>query len=144
MRSRSWRAPVFAPDGHQRAGDRDLIGQPKKGELPETAGEVQRRGQSAGFQDRRSAARLDEVKPLVKLNPVRDAQAPVKIHQIDAAAQQHVLAIVDDFGTFAGYRVGSGAAAQESAGFEKIDLESRLAQRRSRGETGQTSADHDR
>ena len=39
-------------------------------------------------------------------------------------------------------RVGSGAAAQESSRLKEVDLKSGLAQRGSRREASQTSADH--
>ena len=63
----------------------------------------------------------------IEADLVLDAQPPVKIEQIDAAAQQHVLAVVDHLGVFAADRPGSGAAAEEAAGFVKIDFKSGTA-----------------
>ncbi len=59
---------------------------------------MQRRWEPAGLQNRSPAARFDKEELFVKVDPVRHAQAAVEIHQIDAAAQQHVLAVVDHFG----------------------------------------------
>ena len=106
---------------------------------------MQRRGQPAALAARRNPpARLDEVKLAIKPDPVPHAQPPVKIQQVDAAAQQNVLAVVDHF-TFAARRaaVGSSASAQKAAGFEQFHFKSGAAQRRRRRESGQTAADHD-
>ena len=54
-------------------------------------------GSPPACKHRSPAARLHKEELLVKLDPVRHAQAAVEIHQIDAAAQQHVLAVVDHF-----------------------------------------------
>ncbi len=89
---------MLAADGPHRAGDRELVGQPKKGQIQKASREVQWRRQPSGLQNRSSAAGFDKEKLLVKLDPIRHAQAAVEIHQIDAAAQQDVLAVVDDFG----------------------------------------------
>ena len=69
-----------------------------------------------------------------------DAQALVKIQQVDAAAHQHVLAVVDGFR--AGL-IGSGAAAEKRAGFQEPDAVTFAAQRGSRGKSGQSAADND-
>ena len=95
------------------------------------------------LQNRSSATGLDKEKLFVKLDPVRHAQAAVEIHQIDTATQQHMLAVVDHFGSacgagsFARYRIRSGAAAKESSGLKDVYLKSGLAQRGGSGEAGQ-------
>ena len=105
---------MLAPDGEQRARDGEFIVRIQEMQLPETPGEVQRRGQPAGAQCRNAASGLDEVKLLVEFDPVGHAQPAVKIHQVHAASQQHVLAIVDHFrlAGLAGKRVGCSASAQ--------------------------------
>ena len=68
---------------------------------------------------------------------------PVEIQQVDAAAQQDVLAVVDGLAGLAfasPARVGRGAAAQKRARFEQIDFESRAAQRGRRSQSGQSAA----
>ncbi len=136
---------MLAPDGEQRARDGEFIGGIQEMQLPKTPGEVQRRGQPAGAQCRDPAPGLDEVKLLVEFDPVGHAQPAVKVHQVDAASQQHMLAIVDHFrlAGLAGKRVGSSASAQKPAGLEQIHLESGLPERRRGRQSGQTAADHD-
>jgi hypothetical protein len=78
------------------------------------------------------------------MDPIGYAQAAVEIHQIDAAAQQDMLAVVYHFGIVARNGIGGSSAAQESPGLKKINLKSGLAQRGSRRKASQTSADHNR
>ena len=74
-----------------------------------------------------------------------DSQPAIKIQQIDAAAQQDVLAVVDDLGVLAvADFVGRGAAAQERARFQHSDRVAGAAQRRRGcGKPSQTSANDD-
>ena len=73
----------------------------------------------ACFEDAAASARLDEDELLVELNLVLDAETLIEVEEIDAAAQQDVLAVVD--GLAANF-VGSRASAQERPGLKKIDL----------------------
>jgi hypothetical protein len=59
---------------------------------------MQRCRQRAAAQRGDSAARLDEIKLAIEANAVLNAQSRVEIQQVDAAAQQHVLAVVDQLG----------------------------------------------
>ena len=61
---------------------------------------------------------LNESEFLVKRDVSLNSQAPVKIEEVDATAQQDVLAVIDDF---AGGFIGRGAAAQIGAGFQNAD-----------------------
>ena len=90
-------------------------------------------------------AGLDEVELAIEADAVPHAQPRVEIQQIDATAQQHVLAVVDQFGTVAGWRERKRgrAAAQERARLEHLDAETGAAQRRRRREAGQSTADDD-
>jgi hypothetical protein len=103
---------------------------------------VKRRGQASGFERGSPAAGFDEEKLPVELDSIGHSQPAVKIHEIKAAAQQDVLAIIDDFGTVTGNGIGSGATAQKSARLKNVDFESGLAQRCRGREPGQASADH--
>src|SRR5208282_4661102 len=95
--------PVLAADGPERTGDRHFVGHSEKLQIQEASREVQRGWEPAGLQNRSSATGFDKEKLPVKLDSVRHAQAAVEIHQIDAAAQQYMLAVVDHFGfTLAG------------------------------------------
>ena len=74
---------------------------------------------------------------------VAHAQALVEIEQVDAAAQQHVLAVVDHFGILVGGRDGKGcgASAEEGPRLRQFHMESRAAQSRRGGESRQTAAE---
>ena len=87
-----------------------------------------------------AAAGFDEVELAIEADALADAEPLVEIQQIDAAAQQHVLAVVDGLGDLfaaGGNRVGGGAAAQKGAGFVEIDLPAVAAEGRRRGEPRQ-------
>jgi hypothetical protein len=53
------------------------------------------------------------------MNLFRDADALVKADEICAAAEEDVLAVVDDF-VDAGMQIGRGTAAKIAAAFEKV------------------------
>src|SRR5262249_25166097 len=84
--------------------------------------------------------RLDETKLRVKPYILRDPQPPVEVHQVDAAAQKYMLAVVDDLRS--GF-IGGRPAPQEWPPFKDPNMMSRTPQRRCGGEPGQSSADHD-
>ncbi len=86
-------------------------------------------------------ARFDKKEFFVEADLVAYAETSIEVEQIDAAAQEHVLAVIHHLAFFAD-RPGCGAAAQESAGFVKIDFETGTAQRRGRGEPGQSTSDN--
>src|SRR4051812_3251313 len=66
--------------------------------LQERAGEMKRRGEAAPVEDRHASSGLDKVELAIELDAVADAQPVVEIEQVDAAAQQDVLAVVNDLG----------------------------------------------
>ena len=79
----------------------------------------------------------------MKADAVAHAQPRVKIQQVDAAAQQNVLAVVDRLRLAlgpGGQVVGRGAPARKRPRFEHFHLESGAAQRRRRRQTGQPAA----
>ena len=59
---------------------------------------MKRRGQAAAAQDGEPAAGLEKVEFAIELDAVAHAQALVEIEQVDAAAQQDVLAVIDGLG----------------------------------------------
>jgi hypothetical protein len=73
---------------------------------------------------------------------VPDAEPPVEIEQIDAAAQQDVLAVVDHLRVVAPNRPGSGAAAEKISRFVNNDIESRATERSGRGEARKAASNH--
>src|SRR6185312_16536527 len=73
------------------------------------------------------------------------AEAPVKIQQIHAAAQQNVLAIVDRFRAVAfgsAYRPGCGAATGEGARFVQIHAETGAAECGRRSQSGKPGSEY--
>src|ERR1700691_310527 len=109
---------------------------------------MQRGGQYAASQRRDAAAGLDEVKFAIEADALAHTQPAVEIQQIDATAQQHMLAIVDEFGSLVRRRQRKRrcAAAQKRARFEYLYPDPRAAEGGLRRETGQSSAydDHAR
>ena len=100
------------------------------------AGEMEGRGQPAAAQNGDAAAGLEEIELAIELDAVAHAQPLVEIQQVDAAAQQDVLAVVDGLGFLAGRggkRIRRGAPAQERPRFEQVHFEAGAAQRRRRG-----------
>src|SRR5258708_1236897 len=79
---------------------RDFIGEAEERQVEEGAEEGRRGGEDASLQDGGPPAWLDEVELAMKTDLAVDTQAPVEIHQIDATAQEDVLAVVDDFRIF--------------------------------------------
>jgi len=76
----------------------------------------------------------------MEADQIADPHTLVEIQQVDAAAQQQVLAVIDGFrGIFvgAGNRVRRGASAQEGARFEQLHVEASAAQCGCRGEAGE-------
>src|SRR5262244_312489 len=104
---------------------------------------MQGRRQPATPKDAELAARLDKVELAVEANPLPHPEPLVKIQQVDAAAQQHVLAIVDRLAAVrvtAGNRVGGGAAAQEWTRLKQVDLPARAAKRGRGRKSGESPA----
>ena len=99
-----------------------------------------RGGEDAGSHHAAAASGFDEMKFAMKADVLLDAQASVEIQEIDAAAQKNVLAVIDGF---AAGIVGSGAAAQERAGFENTHVVAGSAQSGRRGQSGQATTDDD-
>ena len=112
----------------------------------ERSGEMQRGRQRAAAQRGDASAGLDEVELAIEADTVPHAQPRVEIQQIDATAQQHVLAVVDQDGGVAGLRQRkrSRAAAQKGARFEDLDAKAGAPESRCRREAGQSAAYDDR
>jgi hypothetical protein len=72
--------------------------------------EMKRRGEQACLHDVDLTSPLgaSPEQPSMPVNVVDDAQAIVQVDEVRAAAQQHVLAVVDDLGALIGRRYGIG------------------------------------
>ena len=102
---------------------------------------MQRRRERRGFHDAARAIRIHEDQPVVEGDFSCGADAPVEIVEIRAAAEGHVLAVVDVLA--AGQRVGRSTATEEGALFEQTHAEAGFSQRDGRGKPRQSAADHD-
>src|SRR5579871_758734 len=78
------------------------------------------RGKPAGPERRRLPSRQNEGDLVIPANLLLDAQPVVEIDQVGAAAEQHVLAVVDHL-SCARQFVGGGTAAEERPAFEQLD-----------------------
>src|ERR1035441_10161369 len=81
----------------QRARDTKFVGGIKERKAQEGWRGVQRRRKRRRFHYRCAAAGFDECHFVVPADLVGDADAAVELHQIRAQAEEHVLAVVDDF-----------------------------------------------
>ena len=62
------------------------------------------RRQRPTTENRNASAGLDETKVAIEVDAVLNAEARIEIEQVSTAAEQHMLAIVDDFRILAGRR----------------------------------------
>ncbi len=75
------------------------------------------------------------------MDAVRDADAAVEADQIGAAAEEHVLAVVDDL-AHARMQIRARPAAQVAAALDQLDAKTGLGQRAGRAHAGHAAADH--
>src|SRR5260370_3587885 len=86
-----------------------------------------------------TSSRLEEGQLLIPANFVLHSRAPVEIEQVGAAAEQHMLAIVDNLaGT--GMLIRRGAPTEIRAALKKGHAKTRLAEGASGGAAGQSSS----
>src|ERR1700752_5091106 len=101
-------------------------------------------GKAAAPQYGDASTGFEKIVFAIELNAVPYAEPLVKIQEIDAAAQENVLAVVDDFSLGFAFcrwqRIRGGAAAQERPRFEQLDVEAGSSERCRRGEPGESAA----
>ena len=100
---------------------------------------MKRRRQRTRLQRRRLAAGQNEVDLVVPANLLLDAEPAIEVDEVGAAAEQHVLAVVDHLAG-AGQFVRRCAAAEIGTALEELDVIARFGQSASGGETGKTAA----
>jgi hypothetical protein len=71
----------------------------------------------------------------LEVDSIGNAEPPVKIEKVSAAAQENVLAVIEDFAGL-GILKRAGPAAQRAAGFEKRDVQPGRFQHHRRGHAG--------
>src|SRR5580693_3355445 len=89
---------MLPPQRHKAPRNRKFVGKAEAPQLPKASREVEWSRKPSRRQHRSPAARFDEIKLLVKMDSVYDVQASVEIHDVDAAAQDEMLAVVDHLG----------------------------------------------
>ena len=85
-------------------------------------------GQEAAFEVGGASAGFEERNVPKEFDAVGDFHASVKIEKVYAAAEQNMLAVIDDAGVGEGVRGGS--SAEVGPGFEQVHLETGRAERR--------------
>jgi hypothetical protein len=101
---------------------------------------VERRGQTGRTKRRAAAAGLDHCHLAGPVNLVRNAEMMVEADEIGAAAEERMLAVVDDF-VDAGMEIGTGATTEVAAALDELHAEASLGESAGRAHAGDTCAD---
>jgi hypothetical protein len=102
------------------------------------------RREYSGLEKAAAAAGLDEDELFVELDLVFDAEAFVEVEQVDAAAQQDVLTVVDGLAfQFTADFVGRRSSTEEGAAFEDLNVMSCGGKGCGCGETSESAAEDD-
>jgi len=136
-------ARALALQRQKGARDGELIGLVEKRHGQKRIGEVKRGREAPAAERRNAAAGLDEVELPVEANVLADSEALIEVEEVDAAAEQHMLAVIDGFDLRAGRagnRIGSGATAKEGARLEQVDLETSTTERGRGRQSGEPAA----
>ncbi len=131
-------AIALARHGQHGAGDRDLVRQVQALQSQERSSEMRGGREDAALHDRLAPTGFEEDELLIESDLVADAESLVEVEQVNAAAQQDVLAVVDQLTV--GHLPGRGAPTQERTGFDDVDLPTAATQRRSGRQAGETAA----
>src|ERR1700733_749225 len=98
-----------------RTRDSDLVRHAEEFQLYERSEKVRGSGKHAAFEDGRAPAGFDEAKFTMESDFAFNTEPPVEVQQIDATAQQDVLAVVDHLPILPTHGPRSRAAAEEVA-----------------------------
>src|SRR5215469_1361889 len=90
---------------------------------------MSRRGKNAPLHPRGASTRFEKTELPKEPNLLLNPHSPVKIQQIHATAQKHVLTVVDDFRVFSAHGPRSRAATRKSAAFKQLYLATRAGKR---------------
>ena len=100
---------------------------------------MQRRGKPTWPEQRPSSAGLDHGHLAGPVDAIVNADAAIEAHEIGAAAEEHMLAVVDDL-VDAWMQVGTCASAEIATAFDKVHAESRFGQRTGSAHAGNAAA----
>src|SRR5260370_40692629 len=102
---------------------------------------MKRRRQEAGLHHPFAPLRIEKEEPIEELDFAGGADAAVEVFEIGAAAEGHVLAIIDVLAV--GQHVGGCAAAEEGTLFKQTHAPAGFSQRDAGCQSRQPAADHD-
>ena len=122
-----------------RARD-ELVGQREGAALRESRQAVQRRGKGGWHRARASAAGLDHGHFGGPVDFVLHADAVIEADEVCAAAEEDVLAVVDDF-VDAGMQIGGGAAAEVATALDELHAIAGFSERAGGAHAGDAAAD---
>src|SRR5581483_10155973 len=88
------RASARSGNGHQRSRNAPLVVKSESAEYGERGSHVQRRRKPRTLDGRPPAGPIYEIEPAIKPYAVAGINSPVKIGEIGAATERHVLAII--------------------------------------------------
>src|SRR5258708_26935921 len=97
----------------------------------------------ARAQQARTTTRFQEHEVAMKLDLALDTQPPVEVQQVDAAAQQDVLAVVDGLAIVTADVIRSRAPAQKGTSLQQTNRVTRIRQCSRRRQSGQAAAHDD-
>jgi len=137
---RARRVSSCARDGQHRFRNRTLVRQRQRVEQQKRRRHVQRRRQRRSLNFRTPSFAIDEIKPVVKPDLFACPHAPVKIGQVRAAAQRHMLAIVHFAAV--GQRVRRSPPAEVGTLLEQLNAKACVSQRDGGGQARQAAADY--
>src|SRR5215831_19228053 len=101
---------------------------------------MHRRGKEGRCHHRNTTTGFDEVHSIEPADLIGNTDSFVELHQVRADAEQHVLAVVDDFAR-TGMLVRRGAASEKRALLEQGNAEADVGKRTSGSQSGETTSD---
>jgi hypothetical protein len=104
------------------------------------------RGKTPRSEDRDLPARLQEIEFAMEFEPVAHIEPFIKVEQVYTAAEQNVLAVIDDLGRLArgaGQRIRGRTPSQEGTRFKEFHLESCAPKGGGSRKSGEAAADDD-
>ena len=123
----------------QPAAYGQLVGKRKRQRAQKSRHIMQRRGQKGGLKDAPAPTRLYEGKSIEPADCLAYPEAAIKIDEVDAVTQQHVLAVVDHLSR-SRVLVGGSAATEVGTALEEGDAKARFGKGAGSGQSGETAA----
>ena len=131
--------------GAKRSGQRKFVGESLKASALSSSGPraTEQANASVRYERTKPGAPAAGLDHRHLAGPVNRSATPMRLIEADevgAAAEQHVLAVVDDF-VDAGMQVRRGAATEIAATFDELHAEAGFGQRTSGAHAGDAAAD---